>query len=119
MEPQRIAIKRHFIHFSFISGTYKPRIRCYDTYQLSLKFERCLDSDGKTLTHPLVVWLPCSWATQFDKFLLSLPLSLCLSFKVVAFDILSDDYSKVRNCEPCFSYSLALLSFVFMSELRG
>lgn len=30
----------------FILGTYKPRIRCYDTYQLSLKFERCLDSDG-------------------------------------------------------------------------
>ncbi|KAJ0062800.1 hypothetical protein NL108_008072, partial [Boleophthalmus pectinirostris] len=41
------------------AGTYKPRIRCYDTYQLSLKFERCLDSD------------------------------------VVAFDILSDDYSKL------------------------
>uniref|UniRef100_A0AAY4DQX3 Nucleolar protein 10 n=1 Tax=Denticeps clupeoides TaxID=299321 RepID=A0AAY4DQX3_9TELE len=41
------------------AGTYKPRIRCYDTYQLSLKFERCLDSD------------------------------------VVAFDILSEDYSKL------------------------
>ncbi|KAG7225153.1 hypothetical protein INR49_014784 [Caranx melampygus] len=41
------------------AGTYKPRIRCYDTYQLSLKFERCLDSD------------------------------------VVAFDVLSDDYSKL------------------------
>ncbi|XP_072266189.1 nucleolar protein 10 [Pyxicephalus adspersus] len=27
------------------AGTYKPRIRCYDTYQLSLKFERCLDAD--------------------------------------------------------------------------
>uniref|UniRef100_A0A6I8QMG9 Nucleolar protein 10 n=1 Tax=Xenopus tropicalis TaxID=8364 RepID=A0A6I8QMG9_XENTR len=25
------------------AGTYKPRVRCYDTYQLSLKFERCLD----------------------------------------------------------------------------
>lgn len=31
---------------SYLLGTYKPRIRCYDTYQLSLKFERCLDSDG-------------------------------------------------------------------------
>ncbi|XP_063080309.1 nucleolar protein 10, partial [Engraulis encrasicolus] len=41
------------------AGTYKPRVRCYDTTQLSLKFERCLDSD------------------------------------VVAFDILSDDYSKL------------------------
>ncbi|XP_018415062.1 PREDICTED: nucleolar protein 10 isoform X4 [Nanorana parkeri] len=27
------------------TGTYKPRIRCFDTYQLSLKFERCLDAD--------------------------------------------------------------------------
>ncbi|KAM6917510.1 nucleolar protein 10 isoform 2-T2 [Lycodopsis pacificus] len=45
--------------FILATGTYKPRIRCYDTYQLSLKFERCLDSE------------------------------------VVAFDILSDDYSKL------------------------
>uniref|UniRef100_A0A3B4V953 Nucleolar protein 10 n=1 Tax=Seriola dumerili TaxID=41447 RepID=A0A3B4V953_SERDU len=45
--------------FILAAGTYKPRIRCYDTYQLSLKFERCLDSD------------------------------------VVAFDILSEDYSKL------------------------
>uniref|UniRef100_A0A673CHV8 Nucleolar protein 10 n=1 Tax=Sphaeramia orbicularis TaxID=375764 RepID=A0A673CHV8_9TELE len=33
------------------AGTYKPRIRCYDTYQLSLKFERCLDSDGLVFLH--------------------------------------------------------------------
>lgn len=45
--------KRHLIPVLFIFrvlpvlGTYKPRIRCYDTHQLSLKFERCLDSDGK------------------------------------------------------------------------
>ncbi|RVE66367.1 hypothetical protein OJAV_G00106740 [Oryzias javanicus] len=45
--------------FILATGTYKPRIRCYDTFQLSLKFERCLDSD------------------------------------VVAFDMLSDDYSKL------------------------
>ncbi|ROL44810.1 Nucleolar protein 10 [Anabarilius grahami] len=45
--------------FILAAGTYKPRVRCYDTYQLSLKFERCLDSE------------------------------------VVAFDILSDDYSKL------------------------
>ncbi|KAK7807067.1 hypothetical protein U0070_011429, partial [Myodes glareolus] len=31
------------------TGTYKPRVRCYDTYQLSLKFERCLDSEGPRL----------------------------------------------------------------------
>ncbi|CAF93892.1 unnamed protein product, partial [Tetraodon nigroviridis] len=46
-------------NFILATGTYKPRIRCYDTHQLSLKFERCLDSD------------------------------------VVAFDTLSDDYSKL------------------------
>uniref|UniRef100_A0A672R7Z4 Nucleolar protein 10-like n=1 Tax=Sinocyclocheilus grahami TaxID=75366 RepID=A0A672R7Z4_SINGR len=46
--------------FILAAGTYKPRVRCYDTYQLSLKFERCLESD------------------------------------VVTFDILSEDYSKVR-----------------------
>lgn len=45
--------------FILAAGTYKPRVRCYDTYQLSLKFERCLESD------------------------------------VVAFDILSEDYSKL------------------------
>jgi ribosome biogenesis protein ENP2 len=27
------------------SGVYKPRIRCYDVNQLSMKFERCLDSE--------------------------------------------------------------------------
>ncbi|XP_006898274.1 PREDICTED: nucleolar protein 10-like isoform X3 [Elephantulus edwardii] len=30
------------------TGTYKPRVRCYDSYQLSLKFERCLDSEVVT-----------------------------------------------------------------------
>ncbi|XP_047201735.1 nucleolar protein 10 [Girardinichthys multiradiatus] len=51
--------------FILAAGTYKPRVRCYDTHQLSLKFERCLDSD------------------------------------VVAFEILSDDYSKLvfLNCD--------------------
>ncbi|KAM9786528.1 nucleolar protein 10 [Syngnathus typhle] len=34
--------------FILAAGTYKPRIRCYDTYHLSLKFERCLDSDVVT-----------------------------------------------------------------------
>lgn len=26
-------------------GVYKPRVRCYDTGQLSMKFERCFDSE--------------------------------------------------------------------------
>merc|ERR1712226_1369056 len=31
--------------YIFASGVYKPRFRCYDTAQLSMKFERCLDSE--------------------------------------------------------------------------
>lgn len=27
------------------AGTYKPRVKCFDVNQLSLKFERCLDAD--------------------------------------------------------------------------
>lgn len=27
------------------TGTYKPRVRCYDVNQLSMKFERCFDSE--------------------------------------------------------------------------
>ena len=27
------------------TGTYKPRVRCYDVHELGLKFERCLDSE--------------------------------------------------------------------------
>lgn len=41
------------------TGIYKPRMKCYDVNNLSLKFERCLDSE------------------------------------VVAFQILSEDYTKV------------------------
>uniref|UniRef100_F7A8S2 Nucleolar protein 10 n=1 Tax=Ciona intestinalis TaxID=7719 RepID=F7A8S2_CIOIN len=45
--------------YIFATGTYKPRVRCYDVNHLSVKFERCLDSEA------------------------------------VAFDILSEDYSKL------------------------
>ncbi|KRZ50031.1 Nucleolar protein 10 [Trichinella nativa] len=31
--------------YIYAAGTYKPRIRCYDVQQLSLKFERCVDSE--------------------------------------------------------------------------
>lgn len=42
------------------TGIYKPRIKCFDVNNLSLKFERCFDSEA------------------------------------VTFEVLSDDYSKVR-----------------------
>lgn len=31
------------------TGVYKPRVRCYDVNQLSMKFERCLDAEGRDL----------------------------------------------------------------------
>lgn len=47
--------------YVFATGIYKPRVKCFDVNNLSLKFERCFDSE------------------------------------VVTFEILSDDYSKVRQ----------------------
>lgn len=29
----------------FATGVYKPRVRCFDTKELSMKFERCFDSE--------------------------------------------------------------------------
>ena len=29
--------------YIFVTGSYKPRVRCYDVNELSLKFERCFD----------------------------------------------------------------------------
>jgi len=42
------------------TGIYKPRVKCFDVNNLSMKFERCFDSE------------------------------------VVTFEILSEDYSKVK-----------------------
>lgn len=30
------------------TGIYKPRVRCYETDNLSMKFERCFDSEVVT-----------------------------------------------------------------------
>ncbi len=32
--------------FVFATGTYKPRVRCYEFAELSMKFERSLDAEG-------------------------------------------------------------------------
>ena len=37
----------YFFLCLFCEGVYKPRVRCYDVNQLSMKFERCMDSEGK------------------------------------------------------------------------
>lgn len=34
--------------YVFATGIYKPRVKCYDVNQLSLKFERCFDSEVVT-----------------------------------------------------------------------
>ncbi|CAF0814445.1 unnamed protein product [Didymodactylos carnosus] len=31
--------------YIFVTGLYKPRVRCYDVNELSLKFERCFDNE--------------------------------------------------------------------------
>ncbi|CAF1124120.1 unnamed protein product [Rotaria sp. Silwood1] len=31
--------------YIFVTGSYKPRVRCYDVNELSLKFERCFDNE--------------------------------------------------------------------------
>ncbi len=36
--------------FILATGTYKPRVRCFEVTQLSMKFERCFDSEGTALT---------------------------------------------------------------------
>ncbi|XP_078042598.1 nucleolar protein 10 lethal (2) 34Fd [Augochlora pura] len=55
------------------TGIYKPRVKCFDVQNLSLKFERCFDSE------------------------------------VVAFDILSDDYSKMvfLHCDRTIEFHVA------------
>uniref|UniRef100_A0A915I7K5 NUC153 domain-containing protein n=1 Tax=Romanomermis culicivorax TaxID=13658 RepID=A0A915I7K5_ROMCU len=31
--------------YVFVCGTYKPRVKCYDVNNLSMKFERCMDAE--------------------------------------------------------------------------
>lgn len=31
--------------YIFVNGVYKPRVRCFDVSQFSMKFERCFDSE--------------------------------------------------------------------------
>ncbi|XP_046856924.1 nucleolar protein 10-like isoform X2 [Xenia sp. Carnegie-2017] len=52
------------------SGCYKPRVRCYDLSQMSMKFERCLDSDivkFKVLSddYSKLVFLNCDRYVEF------------------------------------------------------
>eukprot|EP00057_Strongylocentrotus_purpuratus_P034480 XP_795412.3 PREDICTED: LOW QUALITY PROTEIN: nucleolar protein 10 [Strongylocentrotus purpuratus] len=35
----------HYGQHILATGTYKPRVRCYDVNHLSMKFERCMDSE--------------------------------------------------------------------------
>ena len=39
----------------FLIGVYKPRVRCYETSELCMKFERCLDSESEYSTTYTVV----------------------------------------------------------------
>lgn len=109
--PVQIVTRFLCVCFPLFSGTYKPRIRCYDTYQLSLKFERCLDSDSK-LVDAVTCYMSSMLCTKLMNF-------FSVFLKVVAFDILSDDYSKVRHLgTPCCNSLQTLLELlVFMYDL--
>ncbi|KAI5641501.1 hypothetical protein NE865_06258 [Phthorimaea operculella] len=52
------------------TGIYKPRIKCYDVNNLSLKFERCLDSEVVTFEilsedYQKIVFLQCDRYVEF------------------------------------------------------
>ena len=32
--------------FVLATGTYKPRVRCFEVDQMAMKFERCFDSEA-------------------------------------------------------------------------
>ena len=47
----------------FLIGVYKPRVRCYETSELCMKFERCLDSESKFRSVRLYqYWCAIPWA---------------------------------------------------------
>lgn len=47
------------IPYFCLQGVYKPRIRCYDTSELCMKFERCLDSESKLCAHSFYIISSC------------------------------------------------------------
>ncbi|CAG9853709.1 unnamed protein product [Phyllotreta striolata] len=52
------------------TGTYKPRVKCFDVNNLSLKFERCFDSDAVTFQilsddYSKLVFLQCDRYIEF------------------------------------------------------
>lgn len=56
--------------YAMVTGTYKPRVRCYELSQLSMKFERCFDSDVVTFDilsddYTKVVFLHCDRYVEF------------------------------------------------------
>ena len=57
MSAKFIAIWLNKVIFVNI-GVYKPRVRCYETSQFSMKFERCLDSEGKVIQLNYIVTPP-------------------------------------------------------------
>lgn len=85
-----VAVSRNG-QYVFAAGVYKPRVRCYDLSHLSMKFERCIDSEvvdlnllsedytkvSHSLAQPLTCHhvshhhsLCCSWQTDKWNFTL-------------------------------------------------
>lgn len=58
--------------YVFATGVYKPRVRCYDVSQMSMKFERCFDSEVvkmKILSedYTKIVFLQCDRFVEFHS----------------------------------------------------
>ncbi|XP_038057332.1 nucleolar protein 10-like [Patiria miniata] len=56
--------------FILATGTYKPRVRCYEVTQLSMKFERCFDSEVVKFhvlseDYSKIVFLQCDRYVEF------------------------------------------------------
>lgn len=56
--------------YVFATGIYKPRVKCFDVNNLSLKFERCFDSEVVTFEilsddYSKVVFLHCDRTVEF------------------------------------------------------
>ncbi|CAM1313528.1 NOL10 (predicted) [Pycnogonum litorale] len=56
--------------FVITTGIYKPRVKCYDVYNLSMKFERCFDSEVVQFEilsddYSKIVFLQCDRYVEF------------------------------------------------------
>lgn len=99
-------------NYLFVSGLYKPRVRCYDFRQMGLKFERCFDSECVKM-----MLLSEDWSK----------LALLQSDRHIEFHNAHGFYYKVRipkpgrdfcyDCSNCIIYSCGASSDIYRLNL--